>query len=144
MTDFHLMRPEWLWTCCPPPSWPCCCGATAAAWAAGTKVIAPELLPFLVSPRRLARPNLLPLLLLGWLLAALAASGPAGSNCRNRYTRSRTPGAGAGLELLDEIGRPGPSRLDRARQKLQDLLAARKEGQTGLIAYAGDAHIVTP
>ena len=37
-----------------------------------------------------------------------------------------------------------PSRLDRARQKLLDLLQQRREGQTGLIAYAGDAHIVTP
>ncbi len=37
-----------------------------------------------------------------------------------------------------------PSRMDRARQKLVDLLQARDEGQTGMIAYAGDAHIVTP
>ena len=37
-----------------------------------------------------------------------------------------------------------PSRLDRARQKLLDLLQQRREGQTGLIAYAGDSHIVTP
>ena len=37
-----------------------------------------------------------------------------------------------------------PSRLARARQKMLDLLVQRKEGQTGLIAYAGDAHIVTP
>ena len=37
-----------------------------------------------------------------------------------------------------------PSRLDRARQKIQDLLQQRPEGQTGLIAYAGDSHIVTP
>jgi Ca-activated chloride channel family protein len=37
-----------------------------------------------------------------------------------------------------------PSRTIRAQQKLLDLLRQRAEGQTGLIAYAGDAHIVTP
>jgi Ca-activated chloride channel family protein len=37
-----------------------------------------------------------------------------------------------------------PSRLVRAQQKMLDLLEQRGEGQTGLIAYAGDAHIVTP
>jgi len=37
-----------------------------------------------------------------------------------------------------------PDRLTRAKQKLQDLLALRDEGNTALIAFSGDAHIVTP
>jgi Ca-activated chloride channel family protein len=37
-----------------------------------------------------------------------------------------------------------PDRLTRARFKLADLLASTDEGQTGLVAYAGDAYIVTP
>ena len=37
-----------------------------------------------------------------------------------------------------------PSRLVRARQKLLDLLNEKTEGTTGLIAYAGDAHVVSP
>src|SRR5699024_9332875 len=37
-----------------------------------------------------------------------------------------------------------PSRLQRARFKLQDLLDRRREGLTGLVAYSGDAHVVTP
>ncbi|MBB6521636.1 VWA domain-containing protein [Pseudoteredinibacter isoporae] len=37
-----------------------------------------------------------------------------------------------------------PSRLDISRFKLIDLLKQRKEGQTGLVAYAGEAHVVTP
>ncbi|NNL56418.1 MAG: VWA domain-containing protein, partial [Pseudomonadales bacterium] len=37
-----------------------------------------------------------------------------------------------------------PSRLTRMRYKLLELLARRKEGQTALIAYSGDAHLVSP
>ena len=37
-----------------------------------------------------------------------------------------------------------PSRLIRARQKITDILRLRREGLTGLIAYAGDPHVVSP
>lgn len=37
-----------------------------------------------------------------------------------------------------------PSRLERARLELTDLLRLREEGTTALVAYAGDAHVVTP
>jgi Ca-activated chloride channel homolog len=37
-----------------------------------------------------------------------------------------------------------PSRLERARFKISDLLDLRQEGQTALIVYAGDAFTVTP
>lgn len=37
-----------------------------------------------------------------------------------------------------------PSRVVRARLKLSDLLDERKDGLTALIAYSGDAHVVTP
>jgi Ca-activated chloride channel family protein len=37
-----------------------------------------------------------------------------------------------------------PDRLTRARFRLADLLTDTQEGQTGLIAYAGDAYIVSP
>ena len=37
-----------------------------------------------------------------------------------------------------------PSRLERARYKISDLLDMRQEGQTALLVYAGDAFTVTP
>jgi Ca-activated chloride channel family protein len=37
-----------------------------------------------------------------------------------------------------------PSRLQRAQQKVRDLLELRKGARTALIAYAGSAHIVLP
>lgn len=37
-----------------------------------------------------------------------------------------------------------PSRIQRARQKIMDILERRTEGVTGLVVYAGDAHVVAP
>ena len=37
-----------------------------------------------------------------------------------------------------------PSRLQRAKFKIYDILNLRKEGETALIAYAGDAFTVSP
>lgn len=37
-----------------------------------------------------------------------------------------------------------PSRLQRAKFKIQDLLDQRKDGQTALVVYSGDAFVVTP
>ena len=37
-----------------------------------------------------------------------------------------------------------PNRINRARFKLLDLLKIRKEGQTGLVVFAGDAFAVSP
>jgi hypothetical protein len=37
-----------------------------------------------------------------------------------------------------------PSRLERAAQKIRDLLAERRGTRSALIAYAGSAHLVMP
>ncbi len=37
-----------------------------------------------------------------------------------------------------------PSRLERAKQKVSDLLAERPEGYTSLIVYSGSAHSILP
>ena len=43
--------------------------------------------------------------------------------------------------LADDIK---PNRLERAKFKINDILDKRKDGQTALIVYAGDAFVVTP
>lgn len=46
-------------------------------------------------------------------------------------------------DAMDAVDLP-PSRLDRARAKLHRLLAARGDAPTGLVVYAGSAHLVLP
>jgi Ca-activated chloride channel family protein len=37
-----------------------------------------------------------------------------------------------------------PSRLERSKQKIRDLLSARQGGKTGLVVFAGTAHVAMP
>ena len=43
--------------------------------------------------------------------------------------------------LADDIK---PNRLERAKYKINDILDKRKDGQTALLVYSGDAFVVTP
>ncbi len=142
----HLMRPMWL-LCAVPALF-----FTALLWrqrgrAGGwSQVIDPELLRHLVpGQQQRRRSNLLLLVCAGWLLASIAAAGPSWKKIPQPVEQVED----ALVLVLDlsysmKATDQAPSRLDRARQKLLDLLATRREGQTGLVAYAGDAHVVTP
>ena len=45
---------------------------------------------------------------------------------------------------IDVGDRYAASRIRRARQKVMDISDARTEGVTGMVVFAGDAHVVTP
>jgi Ca-activated chloride channel homolog len=144
--ELHLMRPEWLWSLVPAGLLALLLWRSRNRKGNWSSVIAPELLPHLVG-RSIGSsgPNLLPLLFLGWILAALGASGPSWEKIPQPVHQKQD----ALVLVLDlsysmKSSDLAPSRIDRARQKLLDLLKQRREGQTAVIAYAGDAHIVTP
>lgn len=89
--------------------------------------------------------TLLGFLALGWILACLALAGPT-------WEQRPTP-AGANRQPLVILFDQSPSmlasdvtpnRLTRARLKLIDLLRARSDGETALIAYADTPHLVSP
>ena len=144
--DMHLMRPEWLWTLVPALILIVMLWRQRGRTGSWDAVIAPELLRHLVGDSASSRgSNLLPLVLLGWLIAAVAASGPSWQKIP-QPVHQKQDALVVLLDLSDSMKSAdlAPSRVDRARQKLLDLLQQRREGQTGLIAYAGDAHIVTP
>jgi Ca-activated chloride channel family protein len=142
----HLMRPEWLWLLLPAAIlglWLWQQRGSSGSWS---DVIEPELLPHLVGESTDKRSfNPLPLILVAWVLATVAAAGPSWNKIPQPIHQKQD----ALVIVLDlsysmKSADLAPSRIDRARQKLMDLLETRREGQTGLIAYAGDAHIVTP
>lgn len=78
-------------------------------------------------------------------IAALALSGPS----IQQLPESSLAARDARVILLD-LSRSmlaedlRPSRLARARFRIADLLNQAEEGQTGLVAYAGDAYVVSP
>lgn len=78
-------------------------------------------------------------------LLALSAAGPSWSRIPNPLIAETAPLVVA-LKVTPSMEEAdlAPSRLDRARFKILDLIAARAGGRTALVAYAGTAHRVAP
>lgn len=78
-------------------------------------------------------------------LLALAAAGPSWSKMPNPLIAETAPLVVA-MKVTKSMETPdlAPTRLDRARFKVLDLIAARAGARTALIAYAGTAHQVSP
>ncbi|WP_209833047.1 VWA domain-containing protein [Ruegeria sp. HKCCE3926] len=78
-------------------------------------------------------------------LVTLAASGPTWSRAPNPLIADTAPLVIA-LKVTDsmESSDLAPSRLDRARFKISDLITERAGARTALIAYAGTPHRVAP
>ena len=75
----------------------------------------------------------------------IAAAGPTWSKQASPWFSETAPLVIA-IEVSDSMRSNDlqPTRLDRARFKVMDLVAARTGSRTALIAYAGSAHIVVP
>ena len=84
-------------------------------------------------------------LLLCWLLSALALAGPAWKKLPQPVLKNQDVliiVLDLTLSMLAEDVKP--SRHIRAQYKVLDVLKRREEGLTALIAYSGDAHVVSP
>ena len=83
--------------------------------------------------------------LLGGILAILALAGPAWERLPQPVFTPKSALVIA-LDLTRSMDATdiSPSRIARARFKIADILDQRKEGQTALLVYAGDAFTVTP
>jgi Ca-activated chloride channel family protein len=145
-SQFHWLRPQWLIALIPAVL------LTIFLWQQKRhayqwqQLIAPELLPFLLDGKTVtSKKSLLWVLLLAWVLSTFAIAGPS-------WIKRPTPvekNQNALVILLDlsysmiseDIK---PSRIARARLKIADILRERADGQTALVAYAGEAHTVTP
>lgn len=145
VAQFHFLRPWWWLGLIPLVALYWLLRRERNAGGEWAKVIAPELLPFLVTRGQGAGVNLKPWVLAAGLLAITALAGPAWSKKAASVHRQEQP-----LIILFDLS-PSmlasdikPDRLTRARLKTIDLLNAYREGTAALIAYSGDAHVVTP
>lgn len=146
LADFHFLRPEWLWALLPVALLLGLLWRRSRTGSGWSQVISAELLPHLME-QRLSRQQRLPLLALAtaWLTATLALAGPSWEKIPQPVQRKQDA-----LVILLDLSLSmlaqdiQPSRLVRSRQKLLDLLEQRGEGVTALVAWAGDAHVVSP
>jgi Ca-activated chloride channel family protein len=84
-------------------------------------------------------------LVCAWSLAVVALAGPSWIKRPLPVEKSQSA-----LVVILDLSQSmlsedvKPSRLARAKLKITDMLRLRKDGQTALVVYAGDAHTVTP
>ena len=145
-TEFHFLRPWWLLLLLAIPMvvWlEVRYAMRANNWH---KVIAPALFDALIdgssSPRKRAVMALPPFVL---LCAALALAGPTYQRIP-QPVETKTDPVVIVLDLTLSMSSTDitPSRIERAKFKITDVLKRREEGQTALVVYAGDAYVVTP
>ena len=146
MAEFHFLRPEWFYALIPAAALYLLLRYREGRGSAWERTIDPSLLPFLLetSAGKTSR-NPRFLLLIGWLVGIIALAGPVWEQTP-QPVHEREDALVIVLDLTRSMyaNDVKPNRLVRARRKLLDLLAERKEGVTGLIVYAGDAHLVSP
>ncbi|HCM0730684.1 TPA: VWA domain-containing protein [Vibrio parahaemolyticus] len=144
-TQFHFIRPLWLLALIPmfflvwlrwreesKPSW---------------KDILPEHLrnALTIGERGWRKQLPLKLLMLIVVIAIVICAGPT-------WQRESSPFGEDKASLLVVLDNSDsmlqkdlpPSRLERSKQKIRDLLVARKGGKTGLVVFAGSAHVAMP
>ncbi|MEO8937238.1 MAG: VWA domain-containing protein [Burkholderiaceae bacterium] len=143
---FHFIHPWWLLTLLP-------LGLLVVRAISGRdranawqNVVEARLMPLLqVGRSGRASPQIPWLLGAGWLIAALALADPTWER-RPQPVFQSTAARVVILDLSTSMNADDlrPSRLVRARYKIEDVLAQATEGQTGLVAYAGAAFTVAP
>ncbi len=146
LEQFHFLRPYWL-------------GLIPAAvllyWVVGARedvrsrwkgIVAPHLLDHLIVGKRSVwrfRPIHLICLIIG--IGALALAGPTWERELPPFTEDKAPlvvvlSLSQSMDAIDVQ----PTRLERAKQKIRDLLGLRQGSRSALIVYSGTAHMVLP
>lgn len=146
MADFHFIRPFWLLSFIP---------LLLVWWGLVRRrdqvrrwqtMIEPHLLKHLLvgeHRKNLLRP--INLLLILWLTTVIALAGPTWQKEPSPFLDNE-----AGLMVLLKVSESmensdvQPSRLERAKQKIRDLMEIRQGASTGLVVYSGSAHLVMP
>lgn len=144
--DFHFLRPEWFYALIPlvlaiwfVKRW----RSKATGWQG---VIASHLYQHLITGKQQRVTTLfIPLLALTWLLAVIALAGPTWERIPQPVYQVKT-----GHVLVMDMSMSmratdiSPDRLSRAKYKAIDLVNLIDEGDMGLVAYAGDAFVISP
>ncbi len=146
LSQFHFLRPWWLIALAPVVVVALLLWYQKHNARSWQQMVAPELLQYLLDGQTTRiKPWQLIALLLAWIISCIALAGPSWEKRPVAVEQNQQA-----LVLLLDLS-PSmmsedikPSRLVRARLKIADLLRLRKDGQTALLVYAGDVHVVTP
>ena len=146
ISQFHFIRPAWLLMLIP-----CIAIVTAslrshAQNSSWEKYINPQYMSILLDGN-VEKSKRYPLycLAIAWIIATLSLAGPVWEKQEIPVIKNAKA-----LVIVWDLS-PSmstedikPSRLTRSRLKIMDLLDQHTDGLIGLVAYAGEAHVVTP
>lgn len=146
LSHFHFLRPWWLLIILSAFFFKRYFFGRQNVNARWKNVIAPHLFNHLIvteeKSKRIKPENAF---FVGSIIAAIAMAGPSWNRSLSPYAEDRAP-----LAIVLDLSRSmdqtdiAPSRAERAKQKIHDLLALRSGARNGFIVYAGTSHTVIP
>jgi Ca-activated chloride channel family protein len=146
LNALHFLRPDWFWFLAAVPVLLLSLRFSEDVRARWRRYINPELLEHLiVSPTRSWRLRPIHTLCALIVLGSVALAGPTWSREQPPFTEDKAHLVIA-LDLsqtMDAIDLD-PTRLERAKLKIHDLIEERTGARTALFVYAGSAHMVLP
>jgi Ca-activated chloride channel family protein len=147
VAEFHFLRPAWL-VLLPVGAWLIWQLLRGRADSGGWRsVVEANLRPYVLAEPEVLRDSrrALVMALAAWAVAVVALAGPAWERLPVPAFRSDEALVVA-LDLSRSMnaGDVEPSRLERAKLKLLDLLERRAAGQTALVVFSAHAFTVTP
>jgi Ca-activated chloride channel homolog len=146
LSAFHFLRPQWLSLMVAAPLLYVLVRRREDVAKRWKEIIAPELLEqLLVGRHRRWRFRPIHSTCLAIVLASLAIAGPTWTREQPPFTEDKAPLVIA-LDLsrdMDSIDIQ-PTRLERAKLKIRDILKLRQGSRTALFVYAANAHMVLP
>ncbi len=146
LSAFHFLRPEWLLGVAAAIALAFLVRSASSLERQWRGVIAPHLLAHLkIGAGGRVRMRPVDAVAATLVLASIGLAGPTWQREETPFSEDTSPLVLA-LQLsqtMDAID-VAPTRLERAKQKVRDLLERRRGARTGLLVYAGSAHVVLP
>jgi len=146
LTALHFLRPQWLWLLLAVPVIYLTAHVRNDVRSHWKRYIDPQLLDHLLIRHKTHwrfRPVHMVCLLI--LLGSIALAGPAWRREQPPFTEDKAP-----LVIVLDLSKTmdaidlNPTRLERVKLKLRDLLKVRNGGRTALFVYARTTHMVLP
>ena len=147
LEQFHFLRPAWLLLLLPAMFLMWSVYQRSDSLRAWKKVIAPHLLKHLLLREGNEAGRWRPVYMLGiaWLVGIVAIAGPSWRMQPSPFSEDLAAMFIVVKVTPDMLAQDiQPSRLQRSVLKIHDLLELKSDVRTGLIAYAGSAHLVMP
>jgi Ca-activated chloride channel family protein len=143
--SLHFIRPEWLLALLPLALVLLSLWRQHESHSAWNRYIAPHLAKILVTQGSKKSRRPLHLLAFTWLIATFALAGPA-VNKQSLPVFAAEQGRVLVMDMSVSMFATdlAPNRLTQAKFRATDLLRNLKEGETGLVAFAGDAFTISP